>query len=154
MEKLGTQYSVILKFLSPMTQWCFRKHLLNRHWNFLVVFLLLEHQIEKLFISFLLTPGGSLLGTSWAGFFGQFLQGSRGGGCPAGRDGETSQPWITGSLLLWREKWFANVTSWDLLGKKGCFFHLISQFQILWNVLDFCQVSNYNPPCQPQMTND
>lgn len=50
--------------------------------------LLLKYHIEKLFISFLLTPRGSLLETFWAGFFGQFLQGSGG--------------WVS-SRLRWRD---------------------------------------------------
>lgn len=37
MDKLGAKESVILKLLSPMTLWCFRKYFLNWHWNFLVV---------------------------------------------------------------------------------------------------------------------
>ena len=37
MEMLGTKDSVILKLLSPMTLWCFKKYFQNWHWNFLVV---------------------------------------------------------------------------------------------------------------------
>lgn len=123
MENLEAKDAVILKLFSPMALWCFRKYFQNWHWNFLVVSCCLSIRLRSYFCLSVYSQrftSGNLLSR----YFGQCLQGSgrRLGGGPAVRDGETSQPWIMGCSLLWREKWFANVTSWDLLVKKGVFF--------------------------------
>lgn len=141
MEMLGPKDSVILKLLSPMTLWCFKKYFRIDTANFLVVSCCLSIRL-KLFISFYVTPRGSLLGTLGERILWPVPTRLLAGWGPTVRDGETSEPWIMGSSLLWGEKRFANVTSWDLLGKKRGVFSISfpsSKFSEICLIFARCQ---------------
>lgn len=78
MERLGTKNSVILKYFSPMTLWCFRKHFQNWRWNFLVASCYLNIRLRS-YLSLSLNSQRFTSGNLLSRFFGQCFRGSRRG---------------------------------------------------------------------------
>lgn len=86
--------------------------------------LLLKHQVEKLFLSFCRLPEFHFWEPSEPITLASAYK-ALGGDWEEVQQSEMERhhsPESRGCSLLWREKWFANVTSWDLLVKKRVFF--------------------------------
>ena len=79
MERLGTKNSVILKYFSPMTLWCFRKHFQNWRWNFLVASCCLNIRLRS-YLSLSLNSQRFTSGNRLNRCFGQCLRASGTGG--------------------------------------------------------------------------
>lgn len=121
MEKLGTKDSAVLKLLSPMTLWCFKKYFQNWHWNFLVVSCCLSIRLRNYLSlsrnSQRFTSGNLLRRILWP-VLTRLLAG-RGSNNQRWRDITALNP---GQFTSMERKEVCKRTSWDLLGKKRVLF--------------------------------